>query len=95
MAKRRWNIGLFGEAMALIVALFDRRTPWIAKALAGVVLIYLISPFDLLSDFFPIVGWIDDATLVPLGLWLASRFISPQVMDDARQRFAKRPLGAK
>ena len=95
MAKGRWNIGLFGEAMALIVALFDRRTPWFAKLLAALVLVYLISPFDFMPDFIPIVGWIDDATLVPLGLWLASRFISPHVMDDARQRFAKRPLGAK
>ena len=39
----------------------------------------------------PLLGWADDAVIVPAGLWLASRFIPPQVMDDARQRFAKKP----
>lgn len=91
MAKTRgrWNIGLFGEAMAVIVAVFDRRTPFIAKLLAGLVLVYLVSPIDFITDFIPVIGWIDDAMIVPLGLWLASRLVPADVMDDARTRFSR------
>ena len=59
--------------------------------LTGAVLLYLIDPLDLFPDIVPLLGWADDAVIVPAGLWLASRFIPPQVMDDARQRFAKKP----
>ena len=69
----------------------DRRTPWPARALAAAVLLYLLDPFDLFPDIVPLLGWADDAVIVPVGLWLASRFIPQQVMDDARQRFAKKP----
>jgi uncharacterized membrane protein YkvA (DUF1232 family) len=93
MAKRSWNIGLFGEALALVVAVFDRRTPWYAKALTVFVLAYLISPIDLIPDFIPVAGWLDDATIVPLGLWLASRLVPPNVMDNARARFARKKTG--
>jgi uncharacterized membrane protein YkvA (DUF1232 family) len=89
MAKKGWHIGLLGEVGAILVALFDKRTPLFAKILAGLVLIYLVSPFDFLPDIIPFIGWVDDAAIVPLGLWLASRFIPPEVMDNARQRFAR------
>ncbi|HWA21406.1 MAG TPA: DUF1232 domain-containing protein [Caulobacterales bacterium] len=89
--KPGFHIGLIGEVAALGVAVVDKRTGWIAKALAGAVLLYLIDPFDLFPDIVPLLGWADDAVVVPAGLWLASRFIPQQVMDDARQRFAKKP----
>jgi uncharacterized membrane protein YkvA (DUF1232 family) len=95
MAKRGWNIGLLGEAGALLLALLDRRTPLFAKILGGGVLIYLISPIDIIPDFIPVVGWLDDLAIVPLGLWLASRFIPPDVLDHARQRFSRKNIRAK
>ena len=95
MAKRGWNIGLLGEAAAVLLALIDKRTPWFAKALGVLVLVYLISPIDIIPDFIPVLGWIDDATIVPLGLWIASRFIPPDVLDRARSRFARKSIGTK
>jgi uncharacterized membrane protein YkvA (DUF1232 family) len=89
--KPGFHIGLIGEVAALGVAIVDKRTGWVAKALAGAVLLYLIDPFDLFPDIIPLLGWADDALIVPTGLWLASRFIPPLVMDDARQRFEKKP----
>ncbi len=89
--KPGFHIGLLGEVAALGIAIFDRRTGWVAKALAAGVLLYLIDPFDLFPDIIPLLGWVDDALIVPAGLWLASRFIPPLVMDDARQRFEKKP----
>jgi uncharacterized membrane protein YkvA (DUF1232 family) len=78
--------GLWREALAIGVSLFDPRTPLAAKALVAGVLIYLISPIDIIPDFIPVLGWVDDAILVPLGLWLASRLTPPEVMAAARRR---------
>jgi uncharacterized membrane protein YkvA (DUF1232 family) len=89
--KPGFHIGLIGEVAALGIAIIDRRTGWVAKGLSAAVLLYLINPFDLFPDIVPLLGWADDAMIVPAGLWLASRFIPPQVMEDARQRFAKKP----
>lgn len=85
-----FHLGLLGEIAALGLGILDRRTGWPAKAAAAAVLIYLLNPFDLAWDIVPVLGWLDDAVIVPAGLWLASRFIPRHVMDDARQRFAKK-----
>lgn len=90
MAKRGWNIGLFGEALAVVLALFDSRTRWGARLVAGLVLIYLVSPFDFMPDFIPLIGLLDDVALVPLGLWLASRLIPVEALDTARARIARK-----
>jgi uncharacterized membrane protein YkvA (DUF1232 family) len=90
MAKKKgWNIGLLGEALAILLAMLDKRTPLFAKLLSGLVLLYLISPVDFVPDFLPFLGWLDDLAIVPLGLWLASRFIPDDVLNDARARFSK------
>ena len=84
------RIGLVGEAAAVVTALLDKRTPWPAKAISAAALLYLFSPIDGAPDFIPLVGWLDDLVLAPLAMMLASRFIPPAVMDDARARFAKK-----
>lgn len=89
MARGRWNLGLLGEAAALGVALLDKRTPMIARLLALGVIIYLFSPIDIVTDFIPVLGWIDDAMIVPLGLWIAGRFIPEPIKDDARRKLAR------
>lgn len=68
------------------LALMDRRTPLPAKLLVGAVILYIASPVDLIPDFIPVLGQLDDAILAPLGLWLAKRMIPPQVLEDARSR---------
>lgn len=60
--------------------------PWYAKALAAVVAGYAFSPIDLIPDFIPVLGYLDDLVLVPIGIALALKMIPAEVMADARQR---------
>jgi uncharacterized membrane protein YkvA (DUF1232 family) len=60
------------------------RVPWYTRALGVAVLAYALSPIDLIPDFIPILGHLDDALLVPLGLWLVLRTIPPDVMAECR-----------
>ena len=73
------------EIHALVIAYRDPRTPWTAKAWALVVVAYALSPIDLIPDFIPVLGYLDDLILLPLGIALAVRLIPPEVMDEARQ----------
>ncbi|MBL8056706.1 MAG: DUF1232 domain-containing protein, partial [Anaerolineales bacterium] len=66
---------LKAEAYALYLAARDPRTPWYARALAAGVAAYAFSPLDLIPDFIPVLGYLDDLVLVPLGIWLALRLI--------------------
>src|SRR5512136_1846935 len=74
------------EAYALYLAARDPRVPWYAKAFLGLVLAYTFSPIDLIPDFIPVIGYLDDLIIVPLGIVLALRMIPPQVMSEARNR---------
>lgn len=73
------------EIHALTIAYRDPRTPWTAKAWALLVVAYAVSPIDLIPDFIPILGYLDDLLLLPLGIALAIKLIPSQVMDDARK----------
>ncbi len=72
------------ELVALALAYRDPRTPWYARLVAAAVLAYALSPIDLIPDFIPVLGYLDDLILVPAGIALALRLIPPQVMADAR-----------
>ncbi len=74
------------QVYALYYAYRDPRTPWYAKAFAALVVAYAFSPIDLIPDFVPILGYLDDLVLVPLGAWLALKMIPPQVMADCRAK---------
>lgn len=74
------------ETYALYLAYRDSRTPWYAKLVAGCVVAYAFSPLDLIPDFVPVFGLLDDLILVPLGIALALHMIPPQVMADSRAR---------
>jgi len=76
--------GLKREVQVLYRAFRDQRTPWYGKAFAALVVAYAFSPIDLVPDFVPILGYLDDLVLLPLGILLAVRMIPPQVMADAR-----------
>jgi uncharacterized membrane protein YkvA (DUF1232 family) len=79
------------ELHAIFIAARDPRTPWVARLLAAVVLAYALSPIDLIPDFIPVLGYLDDLILVPLGLWLCLRLIPPQIMKEARETAANAP----
>ena len=71
---------------ALLLAYRDPRTPWYAKAFAALVAAYALSPIDLIPDFIPVLGQLDDLLLVPLGVALAVRMIPREVLADCRAR---------
>jgi uncharacterized membrane protein YkvA (DUF1232 family) len=79
------------ELHAVFIAARDPRTPWAARILAALVLAYALSPIDLIPDFIPVLGYLDDLILVPLGLWLCLRLIPSEIMDEARERAATGP----
>jgi uncharacterized membrane protein YkvA (DUF1232 family) len=76
--------------VALWIAARDPRVPWQAKALAGTVAAYALSPVDLIPDFIPVLGYVDDLLIVPAGIWLAVRMIAPELMAEFRAEAAKR-----
>jgi uncharacterized membrane protein YkvA (DUF1232 family) len=71
---------------ALGLAVQDPRTPWLARILAVAVIAYAFSPIDLIPDFIPLLGYLDDLILVPAGIALVIRLIPAEVMADARLR---------
>ena len=74
------------EALALSFACRDPRTPWYAKALGAAVLAYVLSPIDLVPDFIPVLGWLDDLILVPLGVLAVRALIPAGVLAECRER---------
>ncbi len=73
------------EAHAVFLASKDPRVPWYAKVLAASVLAYLFSPIDLIPDFIPVLGYLDDLIIVPAGLLLVTRLIPVEVMAEHRE----------
>ncbi len=74
------------EACALVIAARDPRVPWYAKAFMGLVLAHTFSPIDLIPDFIPVLGYLDDLVVTPLGIALALKMIPADVIVDARQQ---------
>ena len=79
-----WARAVGRDAHALWLSARDPRTPWHAKALALAIAAYALSPIDLIPDFIPIVGHLDDAILLPLAIALAVRWVPPEVMAEHR-----------
>src|SRR3990170_596218 len=78
------------EAYAIYLAARDPRTPWYVKALIFFVVAHTFSPIDLIPDFIPVLGYLDDLIITPGGIWLAVRLIPPDVMEEARATAAAR-----
>jgi uncharacterized membrane protein YkvA (DUF1232 family) len=81
---REWAGLIRRDVIALYLAARDPRVPWPAKALAGCVAAYALSPIDLIPDFIPVLGYLDDVLIVPAGIWLAIRMIPPEIMAEHR-----------
>lgn len=82
----QWAHALKRESLALYYAVRDARTPWYAKALAGAIVAYALSPIDLIPDFIPVLGYLDELLLLPAAIWLALRMVPEPVLADARRR---------
>ena len=80
------------QLVALHLAAHDPRTPWGAKVLVLCVLGYALSPIDLIPDFIPILGYLDDLILVPLGIYLAIKLIPRQVWADCQVQASQRKI---
>ncbi len=89
-ALRDWAKRLKRETFALYLAGRDPRTPWYAKLLALTIAAYAASPIDLIPDFIPVLGYLDDLVLVPAGIWLVLRLIPAEVMAETRRRSAEK-----
>jgi len=83
---RQWARRVKRDTYALYLAARDPRTPWYAKALAALVVGYAFSPIDLIPDFIPVLGYLDDLIIVPLGIYFTLRLIPPEVMTECRAR---------
>ena len=81
-----WALALKRDVQAIYLARRDPRVPWYSKALAVAVAAYALSPIDLIPDFIPVLGYLDDLLIVPLGIALIVRLIPPEVMDEYRIR---------
>src|SRR4051795_12186587 len=88
-----WARWLRGDARALYLAARDPRVPWYAKALAIAVAGYALSPIDLIPDFIPVIGYLDDLVIVPLGIWATRSLIPADVLAEYRviARTTERP----
>ncbi|GIL37794.1 YkvA family protein [Roseiterribacter gracilis] len=73
---------LVRHARLLKRALLDRESPLQARLLVIAMIAYVVSPIDLISDFIPIIGWIDDAAVVALGTWLVERWLPPAMLKE-------------
>ena len=83
------------HTLTVYFAARDPRMPLLVRLLALLVAAYALSPIDLIPDFIPVIGYLDDLILIPLGLALVVRLTPPEVMDDARakaQQAASRPV---
>jgi uncharacterized membrane protein YkvA (DUF1232 family) len=81
-----WLWTLKEKLLTFLIALTDSRTPTVGKVLAVLGLVYLLSPVDVLLDTIPFAGFLDDLVIVPLGLWLARKFVPDEVIRDAGER---------
>jgi uncharacterized membrane protein YkvA (DUF1232 family) len=81
---KKWAGELKKETYALYLACRDPRVPWYAKLLAALVVAHTLSPIDLIPDFIPVIGYLDDLIITPLGLTLAIKLIPAEVINDAR-----------
>ena len=87
---KQWARIIRRDVVALWIAARDPRVPWYAKAMAGVVAAYALSPIDLIPDFIPVLGYLDDLIIVPAGILLTVRMIPAPLMVEFRAEAARR-----
>jgi uncharacterized membrane protein YkvA (DUF1232 family) len=83
---KTWARSLRRDGHAIYLASRDPRVPWYAKVLAVAVAAYALSPIDLIPDFIPVIGYLDDLIILPLGIWLVVSLIPGEVMVEYRAK---------
>ena len=86
---KEWASRLLAEVVALWFCTRDPRAPFIARAIAIAVVAYAFSPIDLIPDFIPVIGLLDDLLLLPIGVWIVLKLVPPEVMAECRQQAAR------
>ena len=92
---KEWMRSIKGDVIAIYFAARDPRVPWYAKALAICVAGYALSPIDLIPDFVPFLGYLDDVVLVPLGILAVVKLVPAEIMAEHRAfaaRISERPV---
>jgi uncharacterized membrane protein YkvA (DUF1232 family) len=87
---KQWAREVKRDVVAIWIAARDPRVPWYAKLLAAAVAAYALSPIDLIPDFVPVLGYLDDVIIVPVGILLTVRMIPDGLMDEFRAKAARR-----
>jgi uncharacterized membrane protein YkvA (DUF1232 family) len=87
---KQWARTIKRDAIAVWIAARDPRVPWYAKLVATAVAAYAFSPIDLIPDFIPVLGYLDDIIIVPAGILLTIRLIPAGLMDEFRAEAARR-----
>ena len=83
------------DTYALYLAYKDPRVPWYAKVIVAIVVAYALSPIDLIPDFIPILGYLDDLIIIPAGIYLSLKMIPREVLQECRKRAQSTPIGGK
>jgi uncharacterized membrane protein YkvA (DUF1232 family) len=83
---KTWARALKRDVITLWFALKHPDTPWYARALAAVITAYALSPIDLIPDFIPVLGYLDDLIIVPAGVWLLLKIVPENVVVDSRAK---------
>ncbi len=91
---KEWARGIRRDVVALYIAARDPRVPWYVKLAAAAVAAYALSPIDLIPDFIPVLGYLDEVIILPVALFLVIKMIPDPLMAEFReeaQRRAERP----
>src|SRR4029079_3360481 len=91
----QWARALKRESLALYYATRDARPPWYAKLLAGAIVAYALSPIDLIPDFIPVLGLLDELLLLPAAIWLALRLVAAPGVAETRSPHGARRARAR
>ncbi|GIZ50089.1 YkvA family protein [Noviherbaspirillum aridicola] len=86
---RAWARGIKRDGVTLWFAYRHPATPWHARLLCVLVVAYALSPVDLIPDFIPVLGYLDDVILLPCLIWVAVRLVPAAVLDECRARAAE------
>ena len=89
---KSWAAAMRRDVAALLLAVRDPRTPPVARIIAALVVAYASSPIDLIPDFIPVLGYLDDLIIVPLGLALVLKLIPPALMAEYRATATQQPV---
>mgnify|MGYP003575885777 FL=1 len=84
--SRAWARQIKRDVMTLWFARSHPATPWYAKVMGAFVVAYALSPIDLIPDFIPVLGYLDDVILLPVLIWLTVRMLPPEVLQDSRSQ---------